>query len=39
MKHDFWAQNGAFIPKKNYFWKIINVILMYFSNTFIVQKF
>ena len=37
----FWAQNGPFAPppKKIFFWKIINIILIYLSAPFIVQNF
>ena len=35
----FWAQNGPFAPNKNFFWKIINIILIYLLAPFIVQNF
>ena len=34
----FWAQNGPFAPN-NFFWKIINIILIYLLAPFIVQNF
>ena len=37
MRH-FWAQNGPFAPN-NFFWKIINIILIYLLASFIVQNF
>ena len=37
MRH-FWAQNGPFAPN-NFFWKIINIILIYLLAPFIVQNF
>ena len=36
--HHFWAQNGPFAPN-NFFWKIINIILIYLLAPFIVQNF
>ena len=36
--HHFWAQNGPFAPN-NFFWKIINIILIYLLASFIVQNF
>ena len=33
---NFWAQNGPFAP--NFFWKIINIILIYLLAPFIVQN-
>ena len=38
MRH-FWAQNGPFAPNKIFFWKIINITLMYLLAPFIVQNF
>ena len=35
----FWAQNGPFAPSKFFFWKIINIILIYLLAPFIVQNF
>ena len=35
--HHFWAQNGPFAPN-NFFWKIINIILIYLLAPFIVQN-
>ena len=35
----FWAQNGPFAPNKIFFWKIINIILIYLLAPFIVQNF
>ena len=32
--HHFWAQNGPFAPN-NFFWKIINIILIYLLAPFI----
>ena len=34
--HYFWAQNGPFAP--NFFWKIINIILIYLLAPFIGQN-
>ena len=36
--HHFWAQNGPFAPN-NFFWKIINIILIYLLVPFIGQNF
>ena len=36
--HQFWAQNGPFAPNK-FFWKIIDIILIYLLARFIVQFF
>ena len=38
MRH-FWAQNGPFAPNKKFFWKIINITLIYLLAPFIVQNF
>ena len=35
--HPFWAQNGPIAPI--FFWKIINIILIYILAPFIVQNF
>ena len=35
----FWAQNGPFAPKQIFFWKIINIILIYLLAPFIGQNF
>ena len=35
--HNFLVQNGPFAPK--FFWKIINIILIYLLAPFIVQNF
>ena len=32
-----WAQNGPFVPNKNFFRKTINIILMYLLAHFIVR--
>ena len=34
----FWIQNGPFASNKLFFWKIINIILIYLSAPFIVQN-
>ena len=34
----FWAQNGSFAQTK-FFWKIIDIILMYLLAPFILQTF
>ena len=38
MRH-FWAQNGPFAPQKSFFWKMINIILIYLLAPSIVQNF
>ena len=35
--HHFWAQNGQFVPI--FFWKIINITLIYLLAPFIGQNF
>ena len=35
----FWTENGAFAPKKIFFWKTMNIIFMYLFASFIVQNF
>ena len=35
--HNFWAKNGPYAP--NFFLKIINIILIYWLASFIVQNF
>ena len=37
MRH-FWAKNGPFASKKNFFLKIINIILIYLLAPLIVQN-
>ena len=37
MRH-FWAQNGPFAPSKFFFWKFINIILIYLFAPFIAQN-
>ena len=35
----FWAQNGPFAPNKIFFWKILNITLIYLLASFIAQNF
>ena len=35
--HHFWAENGQFAPN-NFFWRIMNIILIYLLAPFIVQN-
>ena len=37
--HHFWAQNDPFALNKIFFWKIINITLIYVLAPFIVQNF
>ena len=36
--HHFWVQNDPFAPSDPFFWKIINIILIYLLAPFIVQN-